>query len=142
MRLPWAELSLETQGLFGYEFQSRKKTGPERGVHTWYADTRIPANGKLSIWGLTRKKQWIIAIVSYEGSAGYKYRGREDSTRVRIEEVTLRTMIKLSRCEPKEIWLALGEQFRQLVEIRRAQYENMRSKVDDMVVEDMLANQF
>ena len=137
-----AGLSLETQGLFGHDFKSRKKTGLERGVHTWYADTRIPANGKLSIWGLTRKKQWIIAIVSYEGSAGYKDRGREDPTQVRIEEVALPAMVKLSRCKPKEIWLALGEQFRQFVEIRRAQYEDMRSKADDMVVEDMLANQF
>ncbi len=131
--------SLETQGIFGHSFKSRKKMSQGVEMHAWHGDLSIPADGRLSIWGLTRQKTWIVAIVSYKGSAGYKDRGREDATHVRIEEVKLPAMVKLSCCTPQEIWLALGKQLREFVEIRRNQYEGMREITELMAWEDRLA---
>ncbi len=133
-----SRFSLETQGLFGYSWSSREETSPDRHVNMWYAQTLHPADGCLRIWGLTRKGNWIIATVVYVGEEGYKGRGAERATEIGIREVTIQELVAQSKCHPREIWRALGKRFHELVQIRRAQYENAREIAAVMNTEEQL----
>lgn len=116
-------MSLETKGIFGFNYKSRQRE-----------------DGRLSIWGLTRKKQWVSVIVYFHEESGYKGRGLEVTDYVRIEEVSLRAMIRLSESHPKDIYVRLSKVFRDYLEMRRSQYQYLKEVEECFNTEDLLVS--
>jgi hypothetical protein len=112
------DYSLKTQGIFCLQpWQEIERE--KREVSSYH---RLPADGKLLIWGLTRSNQWVIATVHFVGEWGYKDRGYERATKVEIEEVSIPELVIRTKEKPRKIWAELGNAICKFHERRRALY--------------------
>lgn len=130
-------LKLGLQGIFMSQAPDKvKRFGLPRA-----AGCSIPWDGTLVIGGLDRSGHWIIAEVDFVGESGWKDRGYERATEVRIRQAELPEVLAEVQIKPREMMANLSGAVSEWTRRRQELAMQAASLARSMETEDVLLTQ-
>ena len=88
------------------------------------------------LWGLSRAAEWLTAEMAFKQESGYKGRGLERATSIKINRVSLKVMLETTKEKPENVWLRLGKEVEKWENQRRYLYERIKDLHDGIIVEE------
>lgn len=116
--------SLTTQGIFGCQ--------------PWDKQMRTAAGGVKLVWGLVRSNKWVLVRVEYHNEAGYKGRGYQKATRVKVESTDLGKLLAETGGKPRVIWKVLNDAVTQVVARQAGLYNRVKAIEVQFAIEDQI----
>ena len=117
--------SLKTKGIFGKQPWKAVNRIPNSGYRPGPGYINIP-DGTMQVWGLTHSGLWVLVTVDFVGESGYKDRGYERATTVKVVETSLPLLVFETKEEPKVIWEEIGKTIKRWAEDRKNLYHQAR----------------
>ena len=113
--------SLKTKGIFGKQPWEAVNRIPNSGYRPGPGYINIP-DGTMQVWGLTHSGLWVLVTIDFVGESGYKDRGYERATAVKVVETSLPLLVFETEEEPEVIWEEIGKTIKRCVEDRKNLY--------------------
>ncbi len=93
-------LSLDTRGIFKVQPWKHIQRTPSQCT---VEGVKVPDDGTLLIWGLTKDAKWVLIEITFVGQPGYKNRGYEKATVITIKETDVAAILAKTGEDPQRI---------------------------------------